>query len=127
MVSKKVQTYLHQLIHSGDAQAVTIGEFLNDQMREGEDQQFLVVCAEELRDTAQAFIDTFGTTRRDFQIRTEELEDGEETVECFTTKAEAERRYNHQLKKESSRQGIAREIIFELIEVLQQDRIQTFE
>lgn len=54
-----VQTYLRDMIKSGDAQAVLVGEFLNDQLNQGEDLEFLLVCAEEIRDAASFFIEQY--------------------------------------------------------------------
>lgn len=61
-LSRKARCLLRHLTNQSCAEATAIAEYLNDAIEDGPDDQepdeFLVVCAEELRDWAQLVIDT---------------------------------------------------------------------
>ena len=59
-ISLKVQKALHELWRSGTSEGKAVAECLNDIASNGDEQAtdaFLLTCAEEIRDWANAFID----------------------------------------------------------------------
>ena len=53
-VRPHITTRIRQMLHSSDSQQILVAEFIEQLINDGEDEEFLVVCLEEIIGSAQA-------------------------------------------------------------------------
>ena len=61
-MSERLADILKRMAKSGQTEQITVAECLLDIAQDGDSDEFLLVCAEEIRDAAQAVIDRYAAS-----------------------------------------------------------------
>jgi hypothetical protein len=64
MMSERLADIVKQMVNSGQTEQIAVAECLLDIAQDGDGDEFLLVCAEEIRDAAQGVLDTMADSKK---------------------------------------------------------------